>query len=624
MNDFIAIANIDAVFAAKRLLPTITLWNRLEGRPRRADFDEALQAKVADALWMLARQWQMGEFQGDDAGSPITAKVHIDTTELTKFKPANGAAELFPNTIPFETRVEARPITYRAGDQALSWDIRAELGRHWLRLVGGIEAGLAQKFIDALGLAEPDPDDPAQAAVTAHRESWETMAALAGRAMDGYALVEHLNADPANHAHDLVALDDPAANAAAVEAAEVVFLDLFRRLFYQPEGPDAWLPERMEYAFETSGPQDGGEAHFVAEEYFHGHLDWYNLDRVRAADGLGPVEGEPEPDAVTAFHTASFVPVPIKFDGMPNTRWWTFEDGPTNFGDIDADTTEISKLLVMEFALVYANDWFLLPFTVPAGTVARVRGLTVTNVFGERTWVRPAGDREAESWQRWAMFRNAITGDKGIPGKRDLLILPSVPKIQEGAPREAIELIRDEVANMVFGIETRVPLPHGGTRAGRQAGRETRGYFARRVEALGPPALDPTLLENEAAIRYEVMTQVPENWIPFIPVHVPGSNREIQLRRAALPRVIEGDPDPPVKVRPRTALLRQGLDAEVPAGYDLHEEEVPRAGVRVSQSFQRTRWYGGAVFTWLGARKATGRGERKSRLRFDQIFPKRS
>ena len=51
--------------------PGITIWNRLEGRPRAEKFDRALRAEVRDALWMLTRQWQIGEFHGDDAGSPI-------------------------------------------------------------------------------------------------------------------------------------------------------------------------------------------------------------------------------------------------------------------------------------------------------------------------------------------------------------------------------------------------------------------------------------------------------------------------------------------------------------------------------------------------------------------------
>ena len=70
-------------------------------------------------------------------------------------------------------------------------------------------------------------------------------------------------------------------------------------------------------------------------------------------------------------------------------------------------------------------------------------------------------------------------------------------------------------------------------------------------------------------------------------------------------------------VRPRTSLLRQGLDDGV--AYYLHEEEVPRAGVRVTQSFQRTRWRDGRVWLWLGVRKQTGRGEGSSGLAFDQI-----
>ena len=51
-----------------QVAPGITLWNRLEGRPRADKFERALRAEVRDPLWMLTRQWQMGEFQGDDAG----------------------------------------------------------------------------------------------------------------------------------------------------------------------------------------------------------------------------------------------------------------------------------------------------------------------------------------------------------------------------------------------------------------------------------------------------------------------------------------------------------------------------------------------------------------------------
>jgi hypothetical protein len=48
-----------------------------------------------------------------------------------------------------------------------------------------------------------------------------------------------------------------------------------------------------------------------------------------------------------------------------------------------------------------------------------------------------------------------------------------------------------------------------------------------------------------------------------MPVHVPGSLREIQLQRSRMLRIIEGDPNPvPAKIPPRTTLMRQGLDTD--------------------------------------------------------------
>ena len=61
------IADISAALEG-RDHPTIMAWNRLEGRPRRANFARALKAEVHDAMFMLTRQWQMGEFRSDDAG----------------------------------------------------------------------------------------------------------------------------------------------------------------------------------------------------------------------------------------------------------------------------------------------------------------------------------------------------------------------------------------------------------------------------------------------------------------------------------------------------------------------------------------------------------------------------
>src|SRR5512145_3012469 len=55
--------------------PHIIAFNRLEARPRTTDFTRSIRAEVRDPLWMLTRQWQFGEFRGEDAASPVTARI---------------------------------------------------------------------------------------------------------------------------------------------------------------------------------------------------------------------------------------------------------------------------------------------------------------------------------------------------------------------------------------------------------------------------------------------------------------------------------------------------------------------------------------------------------------------
>jgi hypothetical protein len=117
------------------------------------------------------------------------------------------------------------------------------------------------------------------------------------------------------------------------------------------------------------------------------------------------------------------------------------------------------------------------------------------------------------------------------------------------------------------------------------------------------------------------MNTVAEHWIPFLPVRVPGSTREVQLQRGAMPRMVGNDASNFKPVEPRTSLLSPGLDEMPRAPYFVHEEEVPRAGVQVSLAYQRTRWLDGRPFVWLGASKSTGRGEASSGLAFDQLVP---
>ena len=299
---------------------------------------------------------------------------------------------------------------------------------------------------------------------------------------------------------------------------------------------------------------------------------------------------------------------------MPNTRWWAFEDRKTNFGDVDAATTDLAKLLLLEFGLVYANDWFLFPLDVPARQRSPTcAGCAVTNVFGERFWIEPAGAGPDDAWQRWSMFTVNVKGDGEEPADTSLLLLPTVPKIQEGDPIEEVALIRDEMANMVWGVERTIPLPSGDAKRGAEAGRETRAYLTR---LLGHPESAPT--PRVADVRYEIMSSVPEQWIPFVPVHVPGDVRAIQLQRAGLPRIIEGRSGDPA----RPAAHRAHARGPRPADPELLRRARGGGPARRrggGPELQRTRWRGGRTVTWLGVGRGTGRGEGSSGLAFDRL-----
>ena len=91
--------------------PSITGATRLETWPSTIGMLTSLQAPVADPLWMLSRQWQFNEFQGEDAGTPLRIKFALRGTAVDAFRPgANEQASwqsLDAQAAPLETRVEA-------------------------------------------------------------------------------------------------------------------------------------------------------------------------------------------------------------------------------------------------------------------------------------------------------------------------------------------------------------------------------------------------------------------------------------------------------------------------------------------------------------------------------------
>jgi hypothetical protein len=563
-------------------LPVVKGWNRLEGRPRAVNFERALRAEVRDALWFLTRQWQFGEFQGEDAASPVEVRTVVQSSTLNSYSPAGGPAIAYPADVPLEARVEREPVP---ADLAL----HIQVTRYWFKLLA------AQP---QLGVVQDLYLDPAAYGLTAANVEGHLDADAAymlsialGRLLDGHKLLSEV----ASGAHAATVAAFPGLSAAEIADLTQAGQDLlawFGRAYQFPEGPgdDAWVPRFLEYQFacQTTGP-DSSPAVLAADQYANGRLDWFAFDvdtssALPVPPGDGPGPGAPD-------HALSFIPAPVAFSGMPNPRYWEFESRRTEFADIDANTTDTAKLLMVEFALVYSGDWCVIPYVVDVGSLNSLPGLLVTDDFGETTLVRAAGRGANDGWQRWSMFTlgNKLRG--GPPDVR-LFVPPTVPKSMEGDAVEQVVFLRDEMANMAWGVEKTVPAATGGGTDGYVAGRAA-------TPAPTPAPWHPT----PAQARYLLGTDVPPNWHPFIPVHVPGSSRTVQLQRARMPEQRD----------------IFGRVLQVPSPYYINEEEVPRAGKIVSRSYQRARWLGGRTFVWIGRRVTTGRGEGSSGLAFDQV-----
>jgi hypothetical protein len=88
-----------------------TYWTRLEPRTRDPQIERPLRAEVHDPAWLLCRQWQVGEFQGEDAGSPVTAAVSYARDYLSRYELGGiDYSELFPGPGGSDLPITPPPI----------------------------------------------------------------------------------------------------------------------------------------------------------------------------------------------------------------------------------------------------------------------------------------------------------------------------------------------------------------------------------------------------------------------------------------------------------------------------------------------------------------------------------
>ncbi|MES1998205.1 MAG: hypothetical protein V4446_02720 [Pseudomonadota bacterium] len=610
-------------FTLEQKQPSITGATRLETLPTAISMKTGLQAPLADPLWLLARQWQFNEFQGEDAGTPLKLRFAVHGTRIDAFRAGSDAQQPWQalDGVPLETRVEAEPVW------ATHPRLRGEAGLHLLRMSApALRTALLQNYPLRLPTPTALEADADQAGLL-----WSQL--FDRRTVDASALRRDLQ--PLLVDGVLTGVPAALGNDAATQALLQTWLNWYDALVYEGAADNpSWQRERMEYAFALKS----GNVALDAEEYTDGHLDWDDFVATTAPGDAAQTR---------TFSVAQRIPTPVRYPGMPAERYWEFEDGKVNFAGAEAGATDLARMCVTEFALSFGNDWFMAPVRLPVGALYRLENdaFEVVDSFGIPATVRPIQPLGQTPWQMYALraspnLENTLTGSLFLPDSLD--------GVQEGAVLEHTLLVRDEMANLAWAIEKTV---QGASGEPLDRDREAKGLaFSQQISF--PAQADAQLAAPQ--LIYRLATPVPANWTPLLPVRKSplDLSLDIQLTRAGMKRFY---PDPVTLARqdddyetflanldaqgnfitplaipaddniraytfyPRGWLLRR--DPNQPMDINdtllLEEEEVPRIGASLKRKFQYARSSDGHSWLWIGRSKLAGRGEAASGLRFD-------
>lgn len=204
---------------------------RLEADPHQHDLARGWAAEVADPVWMLGRQWQMGEHHGEDASSPVRVELQTGSVPI---QPVEGQPDFDPRTVPAEAVVESEPGDWWTPGR------RVRIGR--LVAEAAAAHGVALPDDAALRLdGLPSPYDE-----------------LDGQGVDGRALWRRRGP---------LGLDEAWFGDPGPPRAEPV---------------DLWDPSELSYTTRMRA----GAAELTVDRHDGGDLDWFSAD---ASDDQGPV-----------------------------------------------------------------------------------------------------------------------------------------------------------------------------------------------------------------------------------------------------------------------------------------------------------------------------------------------
>jgi hypothetical protein len=549
-----------------------------------------LSAAVHDPLWLLARQWQFGEFAGEDAGTPLAVRIEAEAVPITSWQPGDWTAAAPPapgplhGDYPLDVLIERETISAGEGLR-----LRAEAGAALQTALR--DAGL-DDAADAVAQNAPlTPDNDKSG------PGWTALLpVLRGRCVDAKKVRTELVSVAAGTLPDW--LDGP--DRAAVSAVTRRWLQWYREDMTPANDETAWVGPRLEYRYSVGA----GEFTLRAPEAATGSADWWSFDaEPHALSGDEPAEPE------TLTHRS--VATPLRFPGMPADRFWEFEDAAIDIGALEADPHDLARLLVAECALVFGCDWLQVPLDVPSGSLVRIGTITYRTTFGERYRVPSMTSKKPMPDEPWRMYTVTAPAKAWDDRRTDaefaafdgLVVAPVSATRIEGAPIEEVVFVRDEAANLSWAVERIVPDAAGDPRL--------------RSTARHDPPPEPEDRVADAELDYLLQTSVPEWWIPFLP-RIANRNGKIllDLVRGAILKFGTGLPEDGLPVHAVGKFLNSD-DQKV-----LFDAEVPREGVRVQRVPMLSRRSDGSYDLWTARRVSVGSGEGRSGLAFDSAIPR--
>ena len=466
------------------LITTPPAWTRLEPQSRSGNPDEWLATRIHDAAWMLGRQWQAGEFIGEDCGTPLSVQVTVRSRPIVGFQPGRPDQNMARTKIPqggvIEPEVEREPWALPGiADRATAGAALAAA-----LVAGGVTAALP-------GFSDADVTDAEKAGCD---PGWLM---VARRSPDGEACATDLETGAA--AFMVGAL-------AAADTAAKQWLIWYRRNVSDNSARNtSWQNPRFEYSFSLDTGTDTNARHLRAPLHDGGLIDWHSFD-LEPGDAAG---------AGAVSQTARSHAGRLRYAGMPADRLWQFEDGFVNFGTMDVQANDLIRQCFLEFATLCGNDWLIAPIDVPRGVLVEVTEVSYQTTFGETVVVPPASDLGRRG--RFSMFTTNQTGRAGVT-EAAFVVPPGGRTAQEGPAREEVVFARDEAANMAWAIEVMVEGPDGLARDRRREPTVT----------LPVPAPAPG-----TDLVYRLETETPPWWVPLVPVPKPGQDGGFTLRKGS-------------------------------------------------------------------------------------------